>query len=177
MSNDYTGNIFDNFEKVNLVAAPLLLLGTLFLLLLNTTRSLFAIGLMTTIGLSDAQLVYFFSSILVMLLSLYGLYSQHHLIIPNNLRKLFYLNLLIYISWVIPELIAGRSNVTHFISLGLLPFSIFIFMLVPSYLFKRLILLILLIASMVTIYDFILANNPLTNTYRENIRLFIDPGV
>jgi hypothetical protein len=176
-ANSLSSGVFNRYEKVNLIASSFLGACALFLLLLNTTRSLFAIGLMPFLSLPNAQFVYFFSSTLVMAFSIYGLYFQHKLIYPNRIRKLFYLNLLIYIAWLVPEIIVGKSNVTHFISLGLVPFSIFIFMQIPSEKFKRLILSILFIASIVTIYDFLLANNPLTNEFRENLRLYIDPGV
>ncbi len=177
MNNKYTESTFKNFENNNFIATPIIVICSLLLLFVNTTRSLIALGLMAPLGLANAQLLYYAISLVVMMFSLFALYSQHKLICPSNIRKLFYINLVIYIAWLVPEVVVGKSNIAHFIYFALVPFSIFIFMQIPSKLLKKLILLLALIASIITIYDFILANNPLTNTFRENLRIAIDPGV
>jgi len=177
MNNNYTESIFTNFENNNFIATPIIVTCSLLILLINTTRSLFALGIMSPLGLASAQLIYYAISLLVMIFSLYALYSQHKLIGLNNIRKLFYINFVIYIAWLVPEVMVGKGNVTHFIYFALVPFSIFIFMQISSKFLKNLILLLALIASIVTIVDFILANNPFTNAFRETLRLAIDPGV
>ena len=162
------------FETTHGRSGALFIVIALGLLILSVTRGLFVIGLG---GLVETSMIYNVIFLILMLFTLYCCFDQQRLRYPPKLKLCLYLNLLFFICWLLPDLIATR-DIKFFLIGAIIPFVSFGFMQIPSLYLRRVLFFILFILAATTIIDFVMSNLPKLQLreYREQLRLMINPS-
>lgn len=161
------------YETMHGRSGALFTVIALGLLILSVTRGLFVIGLG---GLVETSMIYNVIFLFLMIFTLYCCFDQQRLRYPPKLKLCLYLNLLFFICWLLPDLIATR-DIKFFLICAIVPFVSFGFMKIPSLYLRRVFFFLLFILAATTIIDFIMSNLPKLQLreYREQLRLMINP--
>jgi hypothetical protein len=173
MNNQQLSNSYDVFESTYGRSGSLFIIIALFILLLSITRGLIVISMG---GLVEASSIYNLVFLILLIFTVYCFFDQQRMRYPSTLRLFLYLNLLFYISWFLPELLATR-DLKFFLICSVIPFVMFGFMKIPSIYLRRVFFFILFLVAVTTMIDFIMSNIPRfeLRDYREQLRLMINP--
>jgi hypothetical protein len=174
MNNQQLSNSYDVFESTYGRSGSLFILIASALLVLSMSRGLFVIAMG---GLVESSIIYNLVFLILLIFTVYCFFDQQRMRYPSTLRLFLYLNLLFYISWFLPELVATR-DLKFFLICSVIPFVIFGFMKIPSIYLRRVFFFILFLVAVTTVIDFIISNIPRfeLRDYREQLRLMINPS-
>jgi len=165
---------FDAYENSHMRSSGGFLIIASLILVLSVTRGLIVIFFGGALESADIYNLVFLACLIY---TVYCFFAQQRLKYPQTLRLFLYLNLMFYIVWFLPEILATQ-DIKFFLICSVIPFAMFGFMMIPSKYMRRLLIFLIFLISLSVIIDFAMSNIPVLQLrdYREQLRLMINPS-
>jgi len=165
---------FDAYENSHMRGSGGFIIIASLILVLSITRGLIVIFFDGALESADIYNLVFLACLIY---TTYCFFDQQRLKYPQTLRLFLYLNLIFYVVWFLPEILATR-DLKFFLICSVIPFTMFGFMQIPSKYIRRLLIFLLFLISSSVIIDFVMSNIPALELrdYRESLRLMINPS-
>ncbi len=174
MNNNQLSEAYDQFENNYGRSGSLFIIIASSMLILSITRGLIVLLFGGAIESAD---IYNLIFLVLLIYNIYCFFDQQRMRYPSNLRLLLYLNLIFYVAWFLPEILATR-DLKFFLVCSVIPFTMFAFFKIPKVYVHKLLMFLLFLVAATTIIDFVISNIPRLELreYREQLRLMINPS-
>ena len=123
MNNNQLSEAYDQFENNYGRSGSLFIIIASSMLILSITRGLIVLLFGGAIESAD---IYNLIFLVLLIYNIYCFFDQQRMRYPSNLRLLLYLNLIFYVAWFLPEILATR-DLKFFLVCSVIPFTMFAF--------------------------------------------------
>ena len=121
-------------------------------------------------GRLSTQLFYYGVTTFCISVSLIGMIRKKNQIIGGKmLHRILLINLLVYICWIVIEMLLGGDieSISYFLRMALIPFLIYMFLDIDENVLIRMLLVVSVIVSVSCIIDFVLLNTTIITNGRD----------